>query len=146
MNALNDLINFGLWIIKALRTSLPIYVIVYKNSIKVKNIKSGKTASGKSEDKFSTERLLIADPIKAENLTKGLIKKVAQLAELKTRNLKVICHPLDSILADLSPAEKMIFHDFAYQIGGRYVYLIENKQELTDFELKEKTTSIKTYE
>jgi hypothetical protein len=138
MNRLNDLRNLGLWIIKSMRTSLPIYVLVSKNFIKVKNLKNGKTASGKSQDNFSTDRILLADPITAENFTKELIKQVAQPNEIKTRKLKVICHPLDELIADLSPSEKMTFNDFAYRIGGRYVYLLDGKQELTDSELKEK--------
>ena len=138
MNRLNDIRDLGLWIIKSIRASITIYVIVSKNSIKVKNLKNGKTASGESQDKFSTDRLLLADPIKAEDFAKELIKEVAESTEIRTRKLKVICQPLDDTLADLSPAEKMIFNDFAYQIGGRHIYLIDDKHELSNIELKEK--------
>tara|TARA_B100001109_G_C18863577_1_gene475431 strand:+ start:5957 stop:6445 length:489 start_codon:yes stop_codon:yes gene_type:complete len=137
MNRLNDLRDLGIGIIKSIRASLTIYVIVSKNSIKVKNLENGKTASGESHDEFSTDRLLIADPMNAENFAKELINKVADLSDIRTRKLNVICHPIDQILADLSPVEKMIFNDFAYHIGGRYVYLIDNRQELTDIELNE---------
>jgi hypothetical protein len=137
MSLLNDLRDLALWMIKLIRASLPLYVIVSRNSIKVKNLKNGKTASGVSQDKFSTDRLLIADPIKAEKIAKDLINQVAKANELRTRKLKIICHPIDEVLRDLSPAEKMIFNDFAFQIGGRQIYLVDKKQELTETELKE---------
>ena len=137
MTILSDLIDLGFWIIKLVRTSVTIYVVVSRNFIKVKNLENGKVALIDSEIEFSSERLLIANPIVAEMVAKKLIEKLFKPTELKTRKLNVICHPIDDILAELTPAEKMIFNDFGYQIGGGLVKLIEGKQEKTPIELKE---------
>ena len=137
MYRLDDIKDLGLWVIRLFRKPLTIYVIVSKNWIQVKNLSNGKTVSGQCTDKFSTNRLLIADSIKAENFTKNLIKQVVNSTEISTRKLKLICHPIDDQLADLAPVEKMIFNDFAFQLGGSQIKLIEGEKELTDEELIE---------
>ncbi|MBS1979421.1 MAG: hypothetical protein JST46_18770 [Bacteroidetes bacterium] len=136
MNRLNDLYDLGLWIIRNFRTPISVYIIVSKNYIKVVSLENGLAASGDAEREFSTSRLLIADPIIAEKLATELLNRVCSATQLKTRSLNVICHPLDNELSNLSPAEKMIFTDFAFQIGGRHVRLIDDGKELTFEELK----------
>lgn len=138
MNVFDDIKGVIIGLIKLFRTPLPIYLIVYKNDIKVVNIKNGKIASGKNQVFFSSDRLLIADLMKAEKLALELINQIVDLSDLKTRNLKIVCHPIDNVLAELSPTEKMIFNDFVCNIGGRFVYLIDDKNELSEIELKNK--------
>ena len=136
MNRLEDLYDLGRWIIKVFRPHISVYIVVSKNFIKVTNIENGQTASGNAGKEFSTSRLLIADPIIAEKLTLEFLNRVCSAMELKTRSLKVVCHPLDNEIGNLSPAEKMIFQDFAFQIGGRYIRIINGDKELTLKELK----------
>ncbi len=136
MNRLKDIYNFGLWIVKIFRPPISVYLIVSKNYIKVTNLENKQTASVGSEKEFSTSRLLIAYPIIAEKLATELLSRVCSSTQLKTRNLKIICHPLDNEFSNLSPAENMIFMDFAYQIGGRYIRIINDDKELTLKELK----------
>ena len=66
------------------------------------------TGNADHDLEFSSNRLLIADPLKAEIFA----------TDLKTRNLKILCQPVDKELGQLSSAEKMIFTDFLYNIGG----------------------------
>jgi hypothetical protein len=136
MNLFKDFYDFGIWIIKILRTPIPVYIIVSRDYIKVINLENGQTASEFSERKFSTSRLLIADTIVAENFAMVLLNRVCSATQLRTRSLKVVCHPLDNELSNLSPVEKMIFTDFVVQIGGRHIRIISNEKELTVSELK----------
>lgn len=138
MNLFKDFYDLGLWIIHKLRPPIPVYIIVSRDYIKVINLENGQTASEISERIFSTSRLLIADTIVAEKFAAELLNRVCSAIQLRTRSLKVVCHPLDNELSNLSPVEKMIFTDFVFQIGGRHIRIISNEKELTVSELKSK--------
>ena len=131
-----DLFNLILWSIKFVRPTLSIYLIVSKDSMKFVSLEDDQVFHGTS--KFSSERLLIADPIEAEKLGFELLGKLFRPVELKTKNLKVFCHPLDSKLGDLSQSELMIFRDFSHRIGGKNVCLMSEEHELSPAELKNK--------
>ena len=114
---------------------LTLYLVVYKNSMKVKNLENGIVASGNSELAYSSSRLLIADPIIAESFAKVLLKQVYSSIEQRTRTVRIVCHPFDKDLSELSPAEKMIFTDFVNNIGGHEIILANSDKEMTDEEL-----------
>jgi len=138
MNLFKDFYDLVLWIINKLRPPIPVYIIVSRDYIKVINLENGQTASEFSERKFSTSRLLIANTIVSENFAAELLNRVCSAIQLRTRSLKVVCHPLDNELSNLSPVEKMIFTDFVFKIGGRHIRIISNEKELTVSELKSK--------
>ena len=135
MNILNDIKNIGLWLIRMFRSRLTLYLVVYKNSMKVKNLENGMVASGNSELAYSSSRLLIADPIVAESFAKVLLKQVYSSIEQSTRTVRIVCHPFDKNLSELSPAEKMIFTDFVNNIGGHEIIIANSDKEMTDEEL-----------
>lgn len=142
MNRLKDLFDLGLWIIKIFRTPHSVYIVISKNFIKVVNIENGQNASSNAETEFSNSRLLIADSIIAEKMASDLLSRVFSTKQLKTRSLIVVCHPLDSEIGNLSPVEKMILNDFAFQIGGSQIQIITDNKELTWQELKTKLNII----
>lgn len=135
MNIVNDIKSIGLWIIRMFRRRLTLYLVVYKNSMKVKNLENGMIASGNSELAYSNSRLLIADPFVAESFAKVLLKQVYSSIEQRTRTVRIVCHPIDKDLSELSPAEKMIFTDFVKNIGGHEIIMANSDKEMTDEEL-----------
>ena len=138
MTRLNDIKLLGLWLIKSLRSPLSFYVVLKRDFLKITNLANGKVEESNNLN-FSSRRLLIADPIKAEEAAKTLLERISSKADLGTRTKRILCHPIDNEFSEMSPAERMILNDFAHQIGGSYVKIIDANDELTQNEIKNYT-------
>lgn len=83
MNRLNDLLELVFWLIKKFRRPISIYIVVSKNSMTVNNLDNGKSASENSGIQFSSQRLLIADPLEAEKVASNLLLQVSSFSQFK---------------------------------------------------------------
>jgi hypothetical protein len=97
--------------------------------LEVYNVKTGQTIKLKSEEPFSTNRLLIANNIIAENLGKQIMNKICG-RDLKFSPVFLIIHPLEVGFDDVSPVEKMIYNDFGVILGAREVAIEESLEKL----------------
>ena len=103
--------------------------------MKVINIQNGQSSLGIAVNSFSSERMLIANPNNAYELARRLLIETVEPKNLKSIPFNIICHPLDSKIGRLANAEKMIFTDFAQNLGAQKVFLIDSQKELTKEEL-----------
>ena len=85
---------------------------------------------------FSTNRLIIADPIKAESFAKELLREVYSTSEMNTRRLHILCHLIADDTDEFSLAEKMMFNDFILQVGAQSGTIIIAQKDLSAEELK----------
>ena len=126
-----DLLYIGLWILKLFRNPINIYIVVYKDKIKIISLDTDKEIISNKNVTFSSSRMLIATPLTIEKLGNELFKKLYPSIDIKTRKIKILCQPIDEILSELSQSEKMIFEDFLMQIGGNQTRIISDKNELS---------------
>jgi hypothetical protein len=104
--------------------------------MKIVNLHNQQIAFENASQEFSSDRLLIAEPIVAESLGIKLLNQVCSTTDLKTKSLKVVCHRIDKEFHPLSTAERMILNDFVNQIGGNEIVLLDETVELSAEELK----------
>ena len=136
MNRLQDIKHLFFWFIKLFRPRRTVYLVIKPNFIKVYNFENGKTISKSANQRFSSNRLIIADPIQAELLAKKLLRELYSTSEINTRRLHILLHPIADDMDEFSLAEKMMFNDFILQVGAQSGKIITSQKELSAEELK----------
>lgn len=126
---LEDIKALFYFTIKLFRSKLFIYLVISRNQLEVHNLKTGQTIKLKSKEPFSTNRLLIANNIIAENLGKQIMSKICG-RDLKLSPVFIIIHPLEVGFDDVSQVEKMIYNDFGMILGAREVTIEESLEKL----------------
>ena len=112
-----------------------IYVRIYRNRMRVKNLKSGEEADGLPEAPFSTARMLVGDFASADKTLKAAMAQVGGKSFLASPS--VLMHPLELVEGGLSQIEERILQELAAGAGARKVRIWLG-QELADAELSAK--------
>ncbi|MFD2033599.1 hypothetical protein ACFSKL_02295 [Belliella marina] len=126
---LEDIKALFYFMVRLFRSKLIIYVVISRNQLEMHNLKTGQTIKLRSEVPFSTNRLLIANNMVAENLGKQIMNKICG-RDLKLSPVFMIIHPLEVGFDDVSPVEKMIYNDFGTILGAREVIIEESLEKL----------------
>ncbi|HEX7846515.1 MAG TPA: hypothetical protein VF476_12005 [Chitinophagaceae bacterium] len=110
----------------------PVYLKIYPNKIEIINLKTGESITRTALEKFSTERLVIADFNAAEKLAREIKKELGLPA-----SLKVLAQQMKVYEETLSEAEKRMLRDIAEQMGAVSVFLVTNDIPVSNAEALE---------
>ena len=116
-----------------------VYLKLMKNRLELTHIESGKMLSGTATIPFSNDRLLIAENIPAEKFAKELIAELLlHNKKLFNKRIRMVLQPVDPEITEITAVERMIYHDFAFHAGARYIWVCEHQrpmsaQEVLDF-------------
>lgn len=130
----NLFVDFFLLIIRLFREKRFVYLVLTKNKIEITHLKSGRTIAYHSDQPFSTDRLLIADNVFAENLGRAMMKNLCG-KDLTMRAVWVLIHPMELGFHEISLVEKMIYNDFSKMIGASGVVIVDSDKKLEGSEL-----------
>ena len=117
-------------------SSNAVYVRVWKNRFRLKNIATGIEAEVTPTPGFSTSRLLVGQFRTAQSALKDAIGKVIGKG-LFTGSPGVVIQPLEMIEGGLSEIEERVFRELALGAGAARV-VVWVGHELSDSEVKEK--------
>lgn len=112
-----------------------VYIRLFENKIELHYLSSGQIITRTAVQPFSNERLLIASFNNAEALIREILTEI-QGKKLLTSPLIVLLQPMEKIEGGISEVEKMVFQDLAMHIGGKYYFLHETQELLTDAEVR----------
>ncbi|MBI3239734.1 MAG: hypothetical protein HYZ43_12975 [Flavobacteriia bacterium] len=107
-----------------------------KNRLEVTDIESGKTLVREATIPFSNERLLIAENIPAERFGKELISELLlHNKKFFNRPVRMVLQPVDPEITEITAVERMIYHDFAFHSGARYIWLCDHQRPMSSEEV-----------
>lgn len=109
--------------------SVPLYIILKCNYIKVCRLDNGQCISRKAVKPFSNQRLVIADFQEVENFLKTTIKELISYKRFGPV-LKIAIHQLELNEGGLSSVEKRTLRDCCAHLNAKETYIIEEKSEL----------------
>lgn len=112
-----------------------VYIRLYVNKIELRHLDEDQNISRSCSNHFSNERLLIANVSNAIKFIKELLTEIHNERLIKSA-LVVLIQPMEKIEGGLSEVEKMIFNDLVEQIGGRYSFIHETQEKLSDKEVR----------
>lgn len=113
-----------------------VYVKLMKNRLEVTDIESGKTLVREATIPFSNERLLIAENIPAERFGKELISELLlHNKKFFNRPVRMVLQPVDPEITEITAVERMIYHDFAFHSGARYIWLCDHQRPMSSEEV-----------
>ncbi len=115
-----------------------IYIRLFENKVELRYLSKNQTITRIAENKFSNERLLIASFNNAEALIREILTEI-QGKRLLTPLLVVLLQPMEKIEGGISEVEKRVFQDLAMQVGGKYYFLHETPELLSDSQVREIT-------
>ena len=110
---------------------LPVYIRLYHNKVEITDLSNDQTVCQSAIQKFSSERLLVAEFAVAEKLIKDMLKDMG----ISKKNLKVIIQQIDNFEDELCESEKRILRDIAEQVGAKAVYIVNRKKEMSKEEI-----------
>lgn len=123
-------------------TSLPLYVLLYKNRVKIYRLDTGKSIEKKSIKPFSNSRLLLGNFQVAQSFLKKLISSLLKDDNyIISPNLLMLIHQIEIKEDGITEVEKRALLDLAKHTNAKETYLYFNNNELT---LKEALLKIKT--
>lgn len=109
-----------------------VYVRLMKNRLEITHVDSGRTISADATIPFSNDRLLIAENIPAERFGKELIAELLlHNKKLFNRPIRMVLQPVDPEIKEITAVERMIYHDFAFHSGARYIWLCEHQRPMS---------------
>jgi len=117
-----------------------IYIRLFENKIQLRHLDSGQTINRTCSDKFSSERLLVASCSIAIKFIRDVLSEVQKDKLLKS-SLVVLIQPMEKIEGGVSEVERMVFNDLIEQIGGKYAFVHDTQENLTDDEVRKITKS-----
>ena len=112
-----------------------IYVRVFLDSIELRHVTKEMTIKRKAINKFSSERLLIADFLNANNFIRELLDEIEGKKTFK-RALNAVIQPMEKKEGGLSQVEQRAFYDLMEQAGAVRVEIYEKDDLLTDEAVK----------
>ncbi|SEV96008.1 hypothetical protein SAMN05216290_0927 [Roseivirga pacifica] len=115
-----------------------IYIKTYENKVDLRHVNSGRQFKRESVNKFSNERLLIASVSIASAFLKEVLKEVFN-NNLLDPKLVILIQPMEKVEGGISEVERMTFNDLVEQIGGKYVFVHDTCEELSDEMVKQIT-------
>lgn len=110
---------------------IPIYVKVGMNEIEVTSLDTGETKSRTAIEKFSLQRLVIANFNPAEELLRDLLKEFDFYRKIFPPSYKMVMQQKIILDGGLSRVEYRALMDLAVMGGGAVVKVIEHAAPLT---------------
>ncbi|MEH2919929.1 YjaA family stress response protein [Samsonia erythrinae] len=114
-----------------------LYIRIYRDTLSVRNVKTGQEVTEKSEMPFTTSRLLLGQMIPAMKLLALLTRNVApkRFTDLFTAH-NVIIHAMEMNQGGYSQVEFASYIELARSISpkGRHIYVCSKNTPLTDRE------------
>ncbi len=124
--------------------SVPIYVLLYKNRLKVYRLDNGKSIDRSSSKPFSNNRLLLGDFQRFEVFLKDLIKHLFKEDNyFLSPVLSILMHQMEIKEDGITEVEKRALIDSGKHVNAKEVYLCFEDNELT---LKKALSKIKNKE
>lgn len=109
-----------------------VYLKLMKNRLELTHIESGKTLSGTAAIPFSNDRLLIADHLSAERFAKELLAELlVHRKKLFQGAVRIVLQPIDAEITEITAVERMIYQDFAFHAGARYIWVCEHQRPMS---------------
>ena len=112
-----------------------IYIRVFVNKIELRHLDKDLTIVRSCVNHFSNERLLIANVSNAITFIKSILDEIYKKQLLKS-TLVVLIQPVERIEGGVSEVEKMILNDLVEQIGGRYSFIHDSPEKLSDKQVR----------
>ncbi len=110
---------------------IPIYLKVSTDKMEMTRLDTNETISRIAEDKFSNQRLVMADLYNAEFMARSMMKELLNTNVFFQRQLSIVIQQMDKREGGLSMVEQRVLYDLGERCGGRYVFLVDQDEELT---------------
>ena len=111
---------------------IPIYILFYKNRIKVYRLDNGLSIERNAVIPFSNSKILFANFTEGERFLSSLISElVPKLGRFFSRSLIVLAHQLEMINEGLSQVEERALIDAIRHSSAVDVFVIEDEDELS---------------
>jgi hypothetical protein len=113
---------------------IPIYLKVSTDRMEMTRLDTGETVireSKEAEDKFSNQRLVVADFYNAEFMARSMMKELLKTNMFFQRQLSIVIQQTEKREGGLSMVEQRVLYDLGERCGGRYVFLVDQDEELT---------------
>ena len=104
-----------------------IYLVLYKNKVKVIDLMSGKFVEKNATQPFSSARILWADYQVGENFVNTILRDFIN----NWGAHRMLVHQMEILEGGLSEVEKRALIDSARHMNAKEVYLMEGGAELT---------------
>ena len=118
--------------LKLLFTGLPVYVLLYKNRVKIYRLDTGKSLDRVSTISFSNSRLLWADYQQGEIFLKSLINELLFDDNFFLQPpLNMLIHQIEMKNESVSPVEKRALLDSSKHMNAKETFLCFDENELT---------------
>ena len=112
--------------------TIPIYLRLYKNKVKVYRLDSGKFVIRESEVPFSNSRILWGDFQKGEDFVNRVIKDlIGNKSFFPLTSFQMLIHQMELIKDGLSEVEKRALIDSARHLNAKEVDLYFGEEELS---------------
>jgi hypothetical protein len=111
--------------------TLNLYIKVSKNKIEITNLENSETISEIAINKFSNNRIIIADFISAELLLRSMIKRILPNKNSFFIRVKVVVQQIEEFEGGLTDIEKRGYRDLCEQVGCIEVHLVQSFKPLT---------------
>ncbi|CAL2056816.1 hypothetical protein [Tenacibaculum sp. 190524A05c] len=111
---------------------IPIYILFYKDRIKVYRLDNGLSIERNAVIPFSNSKILFANFTEGERFLSSLISElVPRLGSFFSRSLIVLAHQLEMINEGLSQVEERALIDAIRHSSAVDVFVIEDEEELS---------------
>jgi hypothetical protein len=111
---------------------IPIYILFYKDRIKVYRLDNGLSIERNAVIPFSNSKILFANFTEGERFLSSLISElVPGLGSFFSRSLIVLAHQLEMINEGLSQVEERALIDAIRHSSAVDVFVIEDEEELS---------------
>ncbi len=104
-----------------------VYIILYKNRVKIYRLDTGKFIEKEARKLFSNTRVLWADFNEGENFVREILKELID----NWRTYRMLIHQVELLEGGLSEVEKRALIDSAGHLYAKEVYLLEGGNELS---------------
>lgn len=113
---------------------VPIYIKLFKNGVEIINLKTGEAISRKATEPFSSQRLIIADFNKANELIRSVLNDLLPKKNIFPWQTKILIQQVEAVEGGLSHIEKRALRDLGEMAGGTPVILIDHFRPLANVE------------
>ncbi|MBT9391983.1 hypothetical protein KLP40_02300 [Hymenobacter sp. NST-14] len=120
--------------------SSSLYVKIYRDEMEVTYLQDDVTIRRQSSQKFSTDRMLIADYHAAKNHLQEIIKEIPAGRRLFTPSHVFLMQHMIDLGGGMCEVEKRTLRDIGEQAGGKVVYILPHTKALSAEEAMYKLT------
>lgn len=113
---------------------VPVYIKLFKNGVEIVNLETGEVISRKSIEPFSTQRFILADFNKANDLIRSVMNDLLPRKGIFPRQTKILMQQVESVEGGLSEIEKRALRDLGEMAGGTPVILVDHFRPLGNAE------------